>query len=190
MISILDSGVGGACFKLAMPFDCHLVCDSKHFPYGKKDLDWLKNHFVKLIDEINSEIIIVACNTLSSLIFYYQIDFNKQVVDVITPTIFYLRKHYFPNILILATTNTIKMNVYEKLLRRKIDYLDVSELISAIELNDYQDELLKVIALVNKGYEAIVLGCTHLIKVKAEFRQALRATIISQDELVYELFTN
>lgn len=189
MISILDSGMGGVYFKHAMPFDSHLVIDKKAFPYGNKDLLWLKKHFIDLLDEIKSETVIVACNTLSSLIFYYQLSFEKQVVDVITPTIFYLRKNQYHHLLIMATANTIKMDIYGKLLHKKMDYYDASELIDSIESQNYRHILNREIDML-KGYDAILLGCTHLIGIKELLRLKLVGChIISQDEIMLDYFS-
>lgn len=187
MISILDSGMGGICFYEAMPFECHLVIDRKNFPYGNKDLLWLKKHFIKLIEEIKSDTVIVACNTLSSLIYYYKLRFNKKVVDVVAPTIFYLRKLNIKSLLILATKNTIKMDIYGRLLNNEVTYYDASELIFAVEKNDYHEALNDIIPKL-VGFDAILLGCTHLIKVKNDLRKNIKGMIISQDEIVREYF--
>lgn len=187
MISILDSGMGGICFYEAMPFECHLVIDRKNFPYGNKDLLWLKKHFIKLIQEIKSDTIIVACNTLSSLIYYYKLTFSKKVVDVIAPTIFYLRKLNIKSLLILATKNTIKMDIYGRLLNNEITYYDATEIIDAIEHNDYENKLDSLLSDIG-SFDAVLLGCTHLIKIKDELRKNIKCMIISQDEIVRKYF--
>ena len=137
-----------------------------------------------MIEESKSAIVILACNTLSSLIFHYNLRFKKTVVDVITPTIYFLRKRNYQNITILATKNTKFMDVYSKLLSCNINYIDATDLIEEIETGNVNEITIKnIIEVIPKSSELLVLGCTHLIKIKDIIKELSPIEILSQDEV-------
>jgi glutamate racemase len=124
------------------------------------------------------------------LIFHYNLKFKKTVVDVITPTIYFLRKRNYSHVTILATKNTIKMDIYSMLLGSKINYIDATKLINEIENDIVNEETIKdILKEVSKKTDAILLGCTHLIKVKDIFRRITAIDILSQDE-IFIMFLN
>lgn len=124
------------------------------------------------------------------MIFHYNLKFKKTVVDVITPTIYFLRKNNYKNIAILATKNTIIMDIYSKLIDCKIHYIDATTLINELQ-NDLvnEDTILELLNQVNNNCDAILLGCTHLIKIKELFRKNTNINVLSQDE-IFTLFLN
>ena len=193
-VTIIDSGLGGIAFyenvsKEINYLNFDLLIDKDGFPYGNKELLWLKERLLHLVEEAKSDTVIIACNTLSSLIFYYNLEFSKKVVDVITPTIYFLLGHNFNHICILATKNTIKMKVFDLLLDKDIYYLDATDLIFDIEnKSDYEDSFNDLILQITSTCDCLVLGCTHLIKLKDVFKKRLDVFVLSQDELFIELF--
>lgn len=195
-ITVIDSGLGGIAFSKSIKVDINhldvsLLIDKDGFPYGDKNLEWLRERLNFLVNSSKSNVVIIACNTLSSLIFFYDMNFNKTVVDVITPTIYFLQRTNKKNICIIATKNTIKMDIYSKLLICNIKYLDASDLISDLEYkNNYIDSLNALVNNVDSGIDAVILGCTHLIEIKEEFRKRLDTEIVSQDEIFISLFKN
>ena len=193
-VTIIDSGLGGItfCKNVSKEINClnfDLLIDKDGFPYGNKELLWLKDRLLYLVFEAKSDTVIIACNTLSSLIFYYNLEFSKKVVDVITPTIYFLLGQNFNHICILATKNTIKMKVFDLLLDKNIYYLDATDLILDIEnKSDYEDSFNDLILQISSTCDCLVLGCTHLIKIKDVFKKRLDLFVLSQDELFIELF--
>lgn len=193
-VTVVDSGLGGIAFSRSVNLDIkylniNLLIDKDGFPYGDKDLLWLKERLINLVEMAKTNIVIIACNTLSSLIFYYDLKFNKTVVDVITPTIYFLQSKKSKKITILATQNTIKMDIYRRLLDCEIVYIDATKLISDLENKDnYNDSLYKILNKIDANSELIILGCTHLISIKEEFRKRIMIDILSQDELFISLF--
>ena len=193
-VTIIDSGLGGItfCKNVSKEINClnfDLLIDKDGFPYGNKELLWLKDRLLYLVFEAKSDTVIIACNTLSSLIFYYNLEFSKKVVDVITPTIYFLLGHNFKNICILATKNTIKMKVFDLSLDKDIYYLEATDLILDIEnKSDYEDSFNDLILQIPSTCDCLVLGCTHLIKIKDVFKKRLDLFVLSQDELFIELF--
>ena len=191
-ITVIDSGLGGITFSRNINLDIkyldiNLLIDQEGFPYGDKDLLWLKERLINLVAKTN--VVIIACNTLSSLIFYYDLKFKKTVVDVITPTIYFLQSKKRNKITVLATFNTIKMNIYRRLLDCEILYIDATDLISDLEnKNNYFDNLFIVINGIDTTSDLVILGCTHLIAINEEFRKRICVDIVSQDELFTSLF--
>ena len=193
-ITVIDSGLGGITYaknvkKSLVDLDIELLIDKDGFPYGKKDLNWLKERLEYLVNNSKTNVLVIACNTLSSLIFYYDLKFKKTVVDVITPTIYFLLGQNFNHICILATKNTIKMKVFDLLLDKNIYYLDATDLILDIEnKSDYENSFNDLILQIPSTCDCLVLGCTHLIKIKDVFKKRLDLFVLSQDGLFIELF--
>lgn len=176
----------GKCFKESnLDLTVITKIDNEGFPYGNKNLSWLKARLLILVEECKSDVVLIACNTLSSVIYLEDLKFKKKVVDVITPTIYFFREHNYKKICILATKNTILMDVYGKLLNN-IYYIEASELIFNLEKNLKYD-LYNIISKIDKQTDAILLGCTHLIAIKDEFRRKIGIDVISQEEIVINL---
>ena len=81
-VTVVDSGLGGIAFSRSVNLDIkylniNLLIDKDGFPYGDKDLLWLKERLINLVEMAKTNIVIIACNTLSSLIFYYDLKFKK-----------------------------------------------------------------------------------------------------------------
>ena len=146
------------------------MIDIEGFPYGNKELSWLKERIIKLVNESKTDNVIIACNTLSSIIYFFT-------------------KQNYQHIYILATKNTAKMDVYSKLFKGLITYIDASDLIEAIQFGDsFQNELYDLLQLIKDKNSPILLGCTHLIKIKRIIRKKVENIIISQDEIFVDLF--
>ena len=188
-ITIIDSGLGGIEFsKRINELKVFPLIDYEAFPYGNKELDWLRDRLIYLVEQATTKTVVVACNTLSSIIYKYDLKFKKRVVDVVTPTIYFFRNQNYKNICILATKNTIKMDVYSKLLGVKINYIDATKLIDCLQYNkEYKVEVQNILSQIPKETDAILLGCTHLIAVKDYFRKKMETTVISQDEIFNEI---
>ena len=54
--------------------------------------------------------------------------------------------------------------------------------------NDITDSLNEVIKLIPKDCDGVLLGCTHFIGIKNEFRESLSIDVISQDELFISFY--
>ena len=72
-----------------------------------------------------------------------------------------------------------------------IIYIDSSKLISDLQYNlYYKDSLEEILNNIPPDCDSLLLGCTHLIKIKDKFREILDIDIISQDEIFISLFEN
>ena len=193
-VTVIDSGLGGIAFSRNINqcikyLEIDLLIDKEGFPYGDKDLLWLKDRLLNLVNNAKTNLVIIACNTLSSLIFRYDLKFNKTVVDVITPTIYFLQAQKIKKISILATSNTIKMDIYKRLLNCEIIYIDATQLIYDLEnQNNYTDSLNCLLNKIDLKSDLVILGCTHLIEIKEEIRRKIIKNVVSQDELFISLF--
>ena len=193
-VTVIDSGLGGIAFSRNINqcikyLEIDLLIDKEGFPYGNKDLLWLKERLLYLVNNAKTNLVFIACNTLSSLIFHYDLKFNKTVVDVITPTIYFLQDKKIKKISVLATSNTIKMDIYKRLLDCEIIYIDATQLISDLEnQNNYTDSLNYLLNKIDLKSDFVILGCTHLIEIKEEIRKKIFKNVVSQDELFISLF--
>ncbi len=183
-IVVMDSGVGAEeIVKTLLTKDLSnnytLLLDKSFFPYGTKSMTELKERYNYLLSIVptNTELIIIGCNTLSTVINNFNT--NIKVIDMISITKKYLHKNNYKKILLLATTNTILNNPFDTPF-----FIIVDTLIKAIQNNDYEFELQNVLNKIDDNYDAIILGCTHLIKVKNSFRKIFKSNVISQDELI------
>lgn len=73
---VLDSGLGGisvvrALRSLAPHMKCDYLADTAGFPYGARSPENLRDHahtlMTRVIDQLNPDVIVLACNTLSTL---------------------------------------------------------------------------------------------------------------------------
>ncbi|MBA7569882.1 Aspartate racemase [subsurface metagenome] len=131
------------------------------------------------LERAGAEIIAIPCNTAH---YYYnelQASTNVPIINMISETAAYIHNS-FPNIKktgLLATTGTIKAGIYHQaLIKLEIITPDVSEqeiVMNAIYVGQGikagytqgkpRDDILEVAkALINRGAEAIMVGCTEI----------------------------
>ncbi|MBN2480053.1 MAG: glutamate racemase [Parachlamydiales bacterium] len=192
-IGIFDSGLGGLTvlekIKKNLPAeDTIYIADTKNFPYGTKPINKIRQFTFEIssfLKKQNVKIIVVACHTASSLaIDYLRKNFDIPILDVIDPTIDFLKNCNYKNILVLATKNTAKSKIYEKKFKfanPNINVLSIgcSNLVETIENKIADDKeiefqikkCLKDIDL--KKFDSVILGCTHFPILKNHFRKIL-----------------
>ena len=163
-IGILDSGLGGL-IVLKELINHHKTThylyygDYQHAPYGNKNDMQLQSYYRAAMSFFlanHCDFVIVACNTLSTII-------DPIEKRCITP-IPYVQKEIIvqkdKNILVLATKRTIKSEVYQF---KNCNTIACPKFVKYIEDNP-QKNMDKVIRHYLKKYqdiETIVLGCTH-----------------------------
>jgi glutamate racemase len=202
-IGIFDSGIGGASvykeIKKLLPKERLIyLADTKNMPYGnKKELD-IKNlsfKISKFLIKKNVKAIVIACNSISSTSKkFLEKKISVPIIDMITPTIAYILKNNFKNILVLSTFATFKSQVFEKKLKNiKVKTLPLPFLACLVEdnskfINEYLDEYLQKEK--NKSFDAIILACTHYILIKKIIKKKFdkKIKIIDPSKIVaYEL---
>lgn len=172
-VGLFDSGMGGLTVlkKLIAKYpnnDYIYYGDNLNVPYGNKsitELIVLADNNIKFLLKHNVDIIIIACGTISSTCFK-KIKNNYQVpiYDIITPTIAFLNKSNYHNILVMATKRTIDSHIFKKNVNKLVYELATPELATLIENNNLK-EINKILEKYLDKYQnkvdALVLGCTH-----------------------------
>jgi len=208
-IGIFDSGIGGLAIAKEvvqlLPQEAIVYFgDTAHLPYGDKSTAAIQAYSVKIAHfflQQRCKLILIACNSASSAAYELVKEYvGKQaiVVDVINPTVNYLREHH-PNQVIglIGTKQTVNSNIYKK----KVDDLAVGItlkshatplLASVIEEGFTHNAVIKSLLAEYLSHtdldniEALVLACTHypIIKDKiAEFYQG-QMDLIDTAEIV------
>ncbi len=184
-IGIFDSGLGGLTvlksLQKKLPNESFVyIGDTQHVPYGNKSessiIGYSKILSQFLINEYKVKMIIVACNTASSIAIKPLNQLHDiPIVDVITPLKSFATNHKSKEIKrigVIGTYNTIHSRSYEKL------FLDINPSlrvfsqpcplfvpiieegldghpIARLMIKEYLDPLL------SNNIEALILGCTH-----------------------------
>ncbi len=204
--AFIDSGIGGLPYlrhlkELEPSASCAYIADIKHFPYGKKTLaeviEYSESLVKKIIDKINPEVIVIACNTISvSALAHLRESFSVPFVGTV-PAIKPASELTEENrIAILATERTINDIYTQNLMHeygRNCEFFmrPDSELIQNIEeklLNASEKERIKMIQdAVNyfkeKEVDTAVLACTHFLHLQKEFKKECEPEIKIADSL-------
>lgn len=168
-IGIFDSGVGGLTVLKEMinihP-NAHYIYygDTKNLPYGsktKEELITLSDSIIKFLLEQKVDIIIIACGTVSSNIYEeLKRHYNIPIIDVLNPTVEYIKEFNLKKIGLLGTEMTVKSRAFEKKLG-KIKAVACPKFVPLIESGSDLDEASKGYLNYLDGCDNIILGCTH-----------------------------
>lgn len=208
-IGIFDSGIGGltvasAIHQLLPKEELIYFGDTAHLPYGDKSAEAIKYFSLKigkfLLDK-QCKLIVIACNTASSLAYQDLVDFlgdKIPVINVIDPVVDYLvGAERYQRIGVIGTKATIKTDVYAKKLTALKPGLEVKSLPTPllapmIEEGFFSNTISKTV--INsylsspklKNIDSLILACTHypLIKPEIEEYYQNRVEIINTAELV------
>jgi glutamate racemase len=183
-IGIFDSGIGGLTVARAvnklLPHEKMIYFgDTAHLPYGDKSAAAIQAYTIKICDMLlqqKCKLILIACHSASSAAYDLAKEYvasKAKVINVIEPTINYLREHHAKQkIGLIGTRQTVNSNIYLK---------KINELKLDIELKALATPLL--VPLIEEGYadnhalfeilesylsqaelkniDALLLGCTH-----------------------------
>lgn len=141
---------------------------------GENPLPRLINDLRKL-EGLDVDLIAVPCNTCTYFYEEMQKSTNIEILNMIRDTCLYLKENNINNTLILATSGTIKSNLYQKYLERfGIDY-KVTSYIDEIMFLIYE-RVKKGITITEKElsilfkeidkFDSVILGCTELSILK------------------------
>lgn len=182
-ILVFDSGVGGLSIVQALrerrpSLPLVYACDNAAFPYGQKSADWLKKRVLavisSLIKEIQPCLIVLACNTASTLTLpELRQNLTLPVVGVvpaIKPAALITRSG---QIGLLATCGTVSRPYTQKLIDTYADDCQVTQVGSnqLVELAETylaggevaDQDLLTILQplLAEPRLDTVILGCTH-----------------------------
>lgn len=180
-IGVLDSGVGGLTVtkelqRLLPNESIYYFGDNANVPYGNKseeEIYKLTKNMVDFLIEKDVKLILVACNTISTIIDKYFQDYELPIIGIIKPAVDYVINTDIKEIGVIATKFTIETGVYERLIKKaNEDVKVVSEgspnLSAMIDSADYSSEELQSLVdlhmdsiLEKCNLKDIVLGCTH-----------------------------
>jgi glutamate racemase len=187
MIGIIDSGIGGVTIfreiLKSIPKG-HFIyySDSINNPYGDKSkkeiLDILDNVVTKLID-MGCTIIVIACNTASSIGVSYLREKYRKILFIATEPAYKMVHDYNPQgkTLVMATRGTIEsekfLELYHKYDNHNTILLSCIGLAELIENNQDVRKYLNELLGKYKNIDNVVLGCTHYPLIKSEIKKVL-----------------
>ena len=180
-IGIFDSGIGGLnvlkeLIKVYPHNEYIYFGDTLNLPYGnksKEELEKRANKIISFLKKQNVDLIIIACGTISSNI-YDKIK-AENIYDILTPTLRYINDNNLKNVGVLATSMTIKSNVFK-------NYKQVAcplfvPLIENGKIYDQEDVVQDYLTELG-SVDNIVLGCTHYPMLKDIIKKYSKANII------------
>ena len=171
-IGVFDSGIGGLTvmrelIKNYPNAEYVYYGDTANIPYGtksKEELTIFSDKIIRFLISKNVDLIVIACGTVSSNLYEEIKDkYSVEIIDVLTPTINYIKKNKLKKIGVMATPMTIKSRAFDKYLENSIS-VACPKLVPLIESGEYTDELeqaVKEYLEKLKECDYIVLGCTH-----------------------------
>ena len=198
-VLVFDSGVGGlsilAELRRALP-QCQLTfaCDNEQFPYGTKDERTLTERVDKvlkaLIRRVNPDIIVVACNSASTLVLpRIRSHFNKPVVGVVPAVKPAAKLSTTKRIGLLATPGTVKRQYTKQLITDFASDCTVisvgsSELVALAEQKlrgeaVSTNALKKILApfLAEPELDTMILACTHFPLLRDELSELMDSDV-------------
>lgn len=202
-IGVFDSGAGGRsvanALKKALPYDeIIFVSDPDNLPYGTKTPEKLKELVKPRMEELSMEgvdVIVIACNTVSTTI----LDYVKQLVSApvigVVPMVKEAVRLTNSNVIaVCATPTTLKSQKYSELKNKyakdiKVIEPDCSRWTQMIEDNkvDRNEVTQKIDSACDAGADVIILGCTHYHWIEELIKKIAknRAVVINpEDKLV------
>ncbi len=207
-IGIFDSGLGGLVItktfiNILPEYDYLYLGDTAHLPYGEKTSGRILKYTldsVKYLAEQNCRLIIIACNTATSVALrYIQQKFaplcmpGVKVLGVVIPTAETAVSAGAKRIGVIATSATVASHIYAAELQKLDSSVVVKEvaapqLVPLIEAGNFQNmnNVLKDYLSAFPEMDSLILGCTHYPLIKENCRRLLSDSVkvISQDELM------
>lgn len=181
-IGVIDSGVGGLTvvkqLQTILPYENIIYFgDNINVPYGNKTVEEIKGLTKRMIDFLISKdvkLIAVACNTISSIVELFSMDYDIKIIGIINPVIDTVSKSTDKDAVgLIATCFTVNTQCYNKALlsvnsKIKIISKGSENLAKIVDSFDYKPEDLKCIVkdhitpiITKENVDTIILGCTH-----------------------------
>jgi glutamate racemase len=199
-IGIFDSGIGGLtvanAIQKVLPNESLIYFgDTAHLPYGDKSPDSIKYYAIRICQflmERNCKMIVIACNTASSLAYETVKDFVNgkiPVLNVIDPVVdFVVNGKKVNKVGVIGTKGTIKSDIYAKKIRGKNKNIEVSSLATPllapmIEEGFFNNRISRTIIgsyLSSRKLvkiDSLILACTHYPLIRPEVEEFYRNKI-------------
>jgi len=202
-IGIFDSGAGGlTVFKeiaKALPNeDIVYLGDTARVPYGNKSKETVIKYSIEntlFLLKKNVKIIVIACNTASSLAGNeLRCFFNVEFLDVVNAGVDEIERLGKKRIGVIGTKATIASRIYQQKLRRRVKGARIIAkacplFVPMVEAGIIRGKLAQCIVdevLADfKNVDALLLGCTHYPMLKALIKKSIKnAQIVSSSAAV------
>lgn len=212
-IGVFDSGIGGMTVlkELIKTFPNEqfiYVGDTANVPYGTKSSEKIRNLCREITATLKNrqiELLVVACNTASSLALnIFRNELPIPVVGVVEPGVDAVVEsfHQLPyeperRILILGTRATVTSQVYSREIRKHIQFNEISEQACPLVVPMIEEGWIENPILLNTVKEYVgkfgkdkvpgvaLLACTHYPWAQAVFEEALPGwTIVNSAKVV------
>lgn len=192
-ILLFDSGVGGLSIyheiKKSLPkANYHYYADHIASPYGDKNDEWLDQRINRLLMKLNQtikpDIIVLACNTASTLSLESLRAHIKTNIVGVVPAIKTASENYQADIIgLLATPATIERTYIEALTNqyssnKTVIKIGSTELVALAEKKLHGGKILNqelqasIAPFLDANCKHVVLGCTHFPLLKPELEAA------------------
>lgn len=208
-IGICDSGLGGLivaqAIKKHMPqYDYVYIGDTRHLPYGQRSstlVHELTLNMINFLFDQDCKLVIIACNTACAVALRkIQQDYlprhypDRNVLGVIVPMLETIHESGSQKAALIGTEGMVKTKTYTQELAKisciKLDEFATPLLVPLIE-NDGEFLIEQAVDHYGhdynlRGYDSIILGCTHYALIKDQVRQAVGKNIpvLSQDDII------
>ena len=192
-IGIFDSGIGGlSVFKVIYKNfpnnDFFYLGDEAYYPYGIKTKDEIINISKKIVEFLiqkDVDIIIVACNTVSSVALHYlKENFKIPIIGVIDGGVLKAIKiSKNKKIGVLSTPLTANTHVYKNKINSIDENIEVyeigsQELVNVVENGVINESptlyLIKDILKPIENFDTLILGCTHFPALEELIKKVLK----------------
>jgi glutamate racemase len=208
-IGFFDSGIGGLTVlkKVVRNFNNHRFYyfgDTLNVPYGSKPEYFLVNMLENIFDffeRIDVDILISACNTTDSLVKKGLVSLENRkfkYISIIDNGIEQINKG--EEVLLLATSNTVKSGSYRELLVNKAEVKKVNEkacplFVPLIEegywYGPMADSIINYYLRDCEGqYDKVILGCTHYPILRNHIQKIVRSKIVDPADGIIRTLLN
>jgi glutamate racemase len=181
-IGVFDSGIGGltvvrALRDLLPNEDIFYIGDTARLPYGGKSKSTIERYSIEISGLLlaeNAKMIVVACNTSSSLAISKLQDILKvPIVGVIAPGArAAVKETRIGHVGVIGTRSTIQSQAYERAIQALNPEVQVTSqacplLVPLVEEAWLDDQVTREVlhryldTVVGAGIDTLVLGCTH-----------------------------
>ena len=185
-IGLFDSGLGGInvlneLLKTYPNNEYIYYGDTKNLPYGNKTKEELLSfakEIISFFEKKQVDLIIIACGTMSSNCLKEIKEMtNIKVIDIISPTINYLKERKYNKTLVFGTNRTIESHIFSKNLSNIIE-ISTPEFVPMIENNNIDENIIKNYLEDKLDIDYLILGCTHYPLLIPYFNKYLKNTKI------------
>lgn len=197
-VLVFDSGVGGLSICQSILLHCPGVCiiyvaDNASFPYGTKSEDYLRSRITTVLskqcEQYQPDILVIACNTASTLVLSDLRDMLTIPVVGVVPAIKPAAESTKTGAIgLLATPATVQREYTDQLVDDFAAHCDVIRVGSSrlVEMSERylrgagvnQTELADILAgffceSLSRSVDKIVLGCTHFPLLKPHLERCV-----------------